>query len=297
MRQSWHRFCSNAAGVLGTGLINFPGVQCDGYSMRSMSAPSRECDGVSPAAPAVPPADRDAAVAQGGAAALPVIAVTCLAFEARIAAGPGVAVLHAPGPQLTAALTAMIRRGCCGIISFGIAGGLRADLAPGDWVVASAVVAGHERFATDMAWSRALLRALPGAVPAPIAGVDAPVSRPADKELLRRATATVAVDMESHIAAAVAAAYGLPFAACRVIIDPAQRQLPPAALVPLRRDGMPDVPAVLRSVVQNPGQLPLLLRVAADARAARAALLAGRRRLGPGLGFPAGRAIQLEAAE
>jgi hopanoid-associated phosphorylase len=223
--------------------------------------------------------------------------VTCLAFEARIAAGEGVEVLHAPGAQLAASLVQVIRRGCCGIMSFGIAGGLRADLAPGNWVVASAVVTERGRLDTDGPWSQALLRALPGAVHAPIAGVDAPVPDPADKERLGRATATVAVDMESHIAAAVAAAHGLPFAACRVIIDPAHRQLPPAALLRLRLDGTPDLKGVLRSVARQPGQLPLLLRVAADARASRAALLRGRLRLGTGLGFPAARAMQLEAGE
>jgi adenosylhomocysteine nucleosidase len=90
----------------------------------------------------------------------------------------------------------------------------------------------------------------------------------------------------SHIAAAAAEAHDLPFAACRVIIDPAHRALPPAALVNLRQDGTPDIAAVLRSVIRQPRQLPALLRVAADARAAQLALRAGRRRLGPGLSFP-----------
>ena len=92
--------------------------------------------------------------------------------------------------------------------------------------------------------------------------------------------------MESHIAAAAAEAHGLPFAACRVIIDPAERSLPPAALIDLRPDGTPDIPAILWSILRHPFQLPELMRVAADARAARVALREGRRRLGPGLSFP-----------
>jgi hypothetical protein len=44
--------------------------------------------------------------------------------------------------------------------------------------------------------------------------------------------------------------------------------------------------AVLRSVIRQPRQLPALLRVAADARAAQLALRAGRQRLGAGLSFP-----------
>ena len=219
-------------------------------------------------------------------AAWPTIAVTCLAFESRIAAGPGVAVLHGHIPNLRTALEDAIARGASGIISFGIAGGLAPDLAPGAWVVASGVVAAHKRYPTDRDWARRLLQALGCAVHADIAGVDAPVVEPADKRALRDATTSVAVDMESHIAAEAAQAHGLPFAACRVIIDPAHRALPPAALVNLRPDGTPDVAAVLRSVIRQPRQLPALLRVAADARAAQLALRAGRQKLGAGLSFP-----------
>ncbi len=80
--------------------------------------------------------------------------------------------------------------------------------------------------------------------------------------------------------------HGLPFAACRVIIDPVDRALPPAALIDLRPDGTPDVPRVLRSVLRNPCQVPALLRVAANAHAAHLALRAGRQHLGDGLRFP-----------
>jgi adenosylhomocysteine nucleosidase len=103
---------------------------------------------------------------------------------------------------------------------------------------------------------------------------------------LRERTGAAAVDMESHLAAAVASACALPFAACRVIIDPADRPLPAAALIALRRDGTLDVARVLASLVRSPRQLPALMRTALDARAARAALLRGRRLLSAGLCFP-----------
>jgi hopanoid-associated phosphorylase len=187
---------------------------------------------------------------------------------------------------LRTALDEAIKRGCNGVISFGIAGGLAPDLAVGAWVVATGVIAARKRYPTDRDWSRRLLTALGGAVHADIAGVDAPVVQPDEKRLLHHATSSVAVDMESHVAAEAAEVHGLPFAACRVILDPAHRALPPAALIDLRPRGTPDVPAVLRSVICHPRQLPALLNVAADARAAQLALRAGRRRLGPGLSFP-----------
>jgi adenosylhomocysteine nucleosidase len=226
----------------------------------------------------------------------PVVAVTCLSFEARIAAGPGVTVLCGDAPRLTAALEAAIARGSSGIISFGIAGGLAAALAPGSWVVASRVISQTGQFPTDRTWSQRLLRALPGAVHADIAGVDAPVVEAETKRRLGETTRTVAVDMESHVAAKVAVAHGLPFAACRVIIDPAHRTLPPAALVGLRADGTPDAGAVLRSLMRHPSQFATLMHTAMDARAARKALLSGRRLLGTGLGFPDFGELQLNVA-
>jgi adenosylhomocysteine nucleosidase len=216
----------------------------------------------------------------------PIIAVTCLTFEAQVAAGPGISVLCGSAQRYVDKLESAVRAGGSGIISIGIAGGLAPGLAPGDWVIASGVVTDGIRIPTDKLWSHRLLSALPSAVHADISGVDAPVVSQADKRALHQSAGTVAVDMESHIAARIAAAHGVPFTACRVIIDPAERTLPPAALVGMRADGRPDVLAVVRSLAQQPRQVFALMRVIADARAARSALFRGRRRLGAGLSFP-----------
>lgn len=216
----------------------------------------------------------------------PIIAVTCLSFEAQVAAGPGVSVLCGAAQRYIHKLEAAVEAGGSGIISIGIAGGLAPGLAPGDWVVASGVITDGVRIPTDSRWSQKLLHALPKAVHADISGVDAPVVAEADKRELHETHGTVACDMESHIAAKIAARHGVPFAACRVIIDPAERTLPPAALVGMRSDGRPDVFAVARSLFQQPRQVFSLLRVVADLRAARTALSDGRRRLGGNLSFP-----------
>jgi hypothetical protein len=116
--------------------------------------------------------------------------------------------------------------------------------------------------------------------------MDVPIAGASEKRRLHARTGAVAVDTESHIAARIAAAHRIPFAACRAIIDSAHRDLPPAAMVGLRPDGTPDVLAVFRSVAKQPSQLPALIRTAVDARIAGAALRRGRRQLGAGLGFP-----------
>jgi hopanoid-associated phosphorylase len=222
-----------------------------------------------------------------------VIAVTGLAFEARIAGG---VTVISDGLRTGATLKAEIERGSRGVISFGIAGGLAPHLPPGQWVVASAIVSDRDRHTTDPDWSERLLRALPGAVHATIAGSDAPVADPPAKRALYERTGAIVVDMESHLAARIAAAHGLPFTACRVIVDPAHRNLPPAALLSLRPDGNPNVAAVLRSVMEQPRQLPDLMRLAVDATIARAALRRGRALLGPALAFPDFRELEMDFA-
>jgi adenosylhomocysteine nucleosidase len=215
-----------------------------------------------------------------------VIAFVGLAFEARIAAGPGVHVVcRTAGSELETVADGAVRQGYRGMISFGVAGGLASHLRAGDCVVASAIRESQTVRATDAMWSRKLLAMIAGAIHAPIVGVDEPVAEPAKKRELHRTTGAAAVDMESHVAARVAAAHKLAFAAVRVVVDPAHRTVPPAALISMRPDGRANVWAVMRDLVMRPSQLTPLARIAADALAAQAAMTRVRRRLGPHFGL------------
>jgi adenosylhomocysteine nucleosidase len=106
------------------------------------------------------------------------------------------------------------------------------------------------------------------------------------KDGLGRSSGALAVDMESHVVARVARRRGLPFVAARVISDAVDRTLPPAARVGMRADGGVDLPAVLRSLMAAPWQLPALVRTGLEAEKAFRALLRGHRLLGPGLVGP-----------
>lgn len=185
-----------------------------------------------------------------------------------------------------AALERALQRGAAAVISFGIAGGLAEDLGCGTWIVARAVLTPAERWPCDAAWLRILAERLPGARTADVAGVDEPVAEPAAKRALHRATGAAAVDTESHIAVRIAAAYGVPFAAFRVVADDALRTLPPVTRAALAPDGSIRGAAVLGSLLRRPAQLPSLLRTAIDAGTALRALSRGRRLLGHGLGYP-----------
>lgn len=215
--------------------------------------------------------------------ALPVIAVTGMAFEARIARGDGVeAVFAARADRLERALADATARGCAGIVSFGTAGGLAPDLAPGALVIATAIDGPFGRVETDAGWSTRLVAALHDTpvwarvTRGTIAAVGAPVVSEQEKASLHHAKGALAVDMESHIAAAFAAARGVPFAVCRAIVDPAWRTLPRAATAGLRDDGSTAILPILRELLKQPSQLGPLLQVASDARAARTTLIQAR---------------------
>jgi hopanoid-associated phosphorylase len=216
-----------------------------------------------------------------------IIAVCGLKAEAKLAAGPGVLVM--PGGGDSWMLEASLRQlapHARALVSFGIAGGLAPGLKPGTCLVASSVVCPRgENFETHTGWRESLAGALGGAAIARFAGVDVPLADRAGKRALHLETGAVLVDMESHIVARVARAHTLPFAAIRVVADPAGRRLPHAATVGMRTDGRVDIPAVLRSLARDPRQVPDLFRTALDARAAFAGLFRSRQMLPSGFGL------------
>ena len=228
----------------------------------------------------------------GALAGAPVLAVTGLAREARVAAGPGVATIGAGGnpSRLRAMLSARINPGCRAVISIGIAGGLDPTLVPGDVVVATGVVTAESRFDAHPDVAQFLARRLAGHPKrvglADLAGVDAPALSPADKQRLRIATGAAAVDMESHVAAAFAAEHDLPFAAVRVVCDPAHRALPAFVGQALRPDGEVDIAAVIAAIARRSAKFGGLVRLARDSAEAFEALRRCRQSLGLGLGVP-----------
>lgn len=209
-----------------------------------------------------------------------------LDFEERLALGVGYArVCRGRGSVMAEALAAAIEAGCSGVISFGIAGGLDPKLRTGTHVVASSVIGTRGAFATDVRWSQVLIKARPDAVHAPILGVDEPIVGPIGKLRKFRKTGAVAVDMESHIAAEVATAHGLPFAVFRVVADPAHQKVPRAAIHGIRADGTLDALAVMRAMLRAPAEIAGLVAVARHTAVARLALTRAHRNLARGFGL------------
>jgi hopanoid-associated phosphorylase len=214
--------------------------------------------------------------------------VSGLIAEARIAERSARVRAVAGGgdaAQLETLVSQAVADGARGLISFGLAGGLDPKLDAGSVLLGRVIVHDGERFAADTAWCRYLEQRLPQAQGVTLAGVDRPIAAASEKAALFASTGAAAVDMESHHAARLAREHALPFAALRVVADPAGRTLPAAALAGMRTDGTTDVAAVLGALVENPWQLPELARIANDARRAFAELLRSLRLLGPGLGL------------
>lgn len=156
------------------------------------------------------------------------------------------------------------------LLSFGIAGGLAPELPAGSIVIADQVFVDDMVYRCDADWVQQLATALPQARIGVVQGVTAIVATRPDKQALYQRHQALACDMESPIVAAAAA--GLPFACLRVVCDPVDFALPPAALLPLREDGAPQLSAIMRSLLMAPGQLPALLALRRHYRTALDAL-------------------------
>jgi len=202
-----------------------------------------------------------------------ILAATGLKREAALIAGPGITVVVSGGrPDLLEQRLLAAADGATAILSLGIAGALAASLQPGDWVVASRVVAQDAEWPTDPAWTADLAKRLPAPSSGPILGCDAMLLKATDKRAACHRYGALAVDMESRVAADVAQRLGLPFAAARAISDCADHDLPPAVTVGMRPDGGMALAPVLLALARNPLQLPALLRTARHAERAFKAL-------------------------
>ncbi len=209
--------------------------------------------------------------------------VTGLIAEARLARRKAVAtdddgpLIACSGPgRGRQSAEDLLSRGARALISFGLAGGLDPWLKPGDLVCPEQVLTGTGALSTHSLWrerisTEARMAGLTMAEGA-LLGSDAPVASTLDKHMRAHESGAVAVDMESHDVATVAASRGLPFIALRAVADSAERSLPPAALAGVDAEGRTRAGRVLLALCLSPGQIPAMIGLARDSRAGMAAL-------------------------
>ncbi len=203
--------------------------------------------------------------------------VVGLAAEARLARGLGGLVEIGGGLDGgLAAAERLVGRGVCGLLSFGLAGGLSPEMEAGAIVVPAAVLSDDGRWAADPAL--AALLGTPAGILLAASGI---IATRAAKQAAWQRTGAMAVDMESGAVARVAAQRRLPFAVLRAVCDPAGRDLPPAALTAVDAAGRIKAAALAASLARHPGQVAGLVALAREAGRARQALLARVRTVGP----------------
>ena len=206
--------------------------------------------------------------------------VTGLSAESRIVRralgrGDSVACAGASSARARDCALRLADAGTTELLSFGVAGGLDPALRPGALILAEATVTGEQRLDCDPAW-RAAVAGLAGPglalIEGGLAGSEGAVITPSDKARLHHETGALAVDMESHAVALVAAERGLPFLALRAIADPADRAIPQAALGAIGLDGRSRLGPVLKSLARRPWDLPALLALQRDFKTALLAM-------------------------
>ena len=182
----------------------------------------------------------------------------------------------------------LVANGAEALLSFGLAGGLDPPLAPGTIILASAVrLPGGGSATADAAWLASLHRQAVSSgislVEGPVVGSATIVATAEQKAALAARTGALAVDMESHALAEAASAAGLPFAVVRAVADPAAQSLPRAVQGAVGADGAIRPLPVVARLLWSPWQLPEVVRLHLNARAALAALRRLARILGPAL--------------
>ena len=183
------------------------------------------------------------------------------------------------------------------LVSWGLAGGLSAAVAPGTVVLPKRVLAeGEAPLAVDAAWHSRLAALADELVVdcGDLLTVGEPLESPAAKRAAAALSNAVAVDMESAGIAIAAARGRVPFVVLRVVIDGVDDSLPAGSQHWLDEQGRTRASAVLRAVV-DPRQWRGLANLAARYRVASGALerlaraLAAPRMLGAGgAALPAG---------
>lgn len=173
----------------------------------------------------------------------------------------------------------LARGGARGLLSAGVAGALTDGLAPGDLLIADAVVmADGTRYEADGRWLATLGHKDRHAV---LAGAGEVLATVEDKIALARATGASAVDMESHVTAMAADEAAIPFAAIRTIADAVDMIMPPLALEAIDEKGHTRMGATLFGMIKSPGQVPGLMALGRVSAKAHQGLEEGLTRLLP----------------
>jgi adenosylhomocysteine nucleosidase len=196
--------------------------------------------------------------------------ITGLSSEARLLRGLGVIGVGLEEIHRVA------QSGVRGLVSFGYAGGLDPALPAGTLIIPRLVIDERgNRFPADPA----LTRSLGGASAEILLTMRRIVMAGEEKRRLFQRTRAAAIDMESAEVARLAQAFDLPFAALRVVLDPAHRDLPAFVGEAVDDRGGLKWGWLLGHFLRHPGDFFALIPLGREHRRARRALLRRLREL------------------
>ena len=184
---------------------------------------------------------------------------------------PPLACAGASAERAQAHAARLITQGAKVVISFGLCGGLDPDLRPGDLLLADDITLGTGQHIAVSAPLRAHLQARLREAGLTVAGgtllgSDTPVATADEKRALFSKTGARAVDMESHGVATAAQAAGAQVLVVRAVADPAERNVPKAALNSIGADGRLRIFRAIATMYVRPWEGPAMIRLAYEAR-------------------------------
>lgn len=194
-----------------------------------------------------------------------------------------------------AAAQLLMAKGANRLISWGCAAGLNPMLRAGDLVLADTVMdIEHVKIAIDADWcahSKQILAKVCAVHTGCLLTTPHLVALSKDKKQLHLKTGAVALDMESVAIAKVAEQHGLAFLAIRVIADSVDTSLPRAIGQALNEQGDVVMKTLLLSVAKNPAEIPRLITLGMNFRAAKTTLKQVAARLNDIVAFKSGGSI------
>ena len=200
----------------------------------------------------------------------------------------GMLTVSGMGPRRAAmASRSLLEEGATALLSWGSAGGLSPDLAPGSLILPRIVIASDQsHYPVDTAWHTRLCDRLKGQVPFhtdPLVESATVVRTPSEKVTLFRRTGAVGVDMESAAVASVAREARVPFMAVRAVADAMDTTIPKCTLNTFDEFGRLNLLKLVLGLAEHPAELFGLLRIGRDYRAAQRTLAAVARLTGDNL--------------
>lgn len=181
------------------------------------------------------------------------------------------------GPQrATVAGERLLANGATALVSWGNAGALDSRLAAGDLMLPREVVdSDGTQYWTDARWHSELCERLADRFTVhtgALAQSPCLVATATHKRSLRDQARALAVDMESAALAQLATQRQVPFLAVRAITDTALMSIPRSVVDAIDAAGRVRLGRLLGGILRHPGDLPELLQLGRNFRAARGTL-------------------------